>query len=135
MNFFIAFAIIVAFTLIGLHAYRRLQNMKASAAIALDAHVVTDAEVKQAIRTDVAPQNRPYGNGGVKTDSSGRTYAIATDGSVRRFAVGEKPNGEMDVVLVKKPGKALRKAAKRAKRQDRGIIVQPIHAPRAPLAH
>lgn len=119
----IVFALLVAFAI---YTVRRIAARKAAAAALLDAAPVGDSQIKENIRRDIAPQNRPYGDGGCAKDNAGRAYAVAKDGSLRRFAVAEKANGEMDVVLVSKGGKARRKAAKKAKRADRGVIVRPV---------
>jgi hypothetical protein len=123
MTGIVAVVLFILIAVVVIHAARRRREADA---LALDLREVTTDDVDANIRADIAPAGRPYGEGGVIVDERERTYAVATDGSVRRFAIAETADGQKDVVLVKKPGKAARKAAKRAKHADRGVRLAPV---------
>lgn len=124
--FFITFGLVAVLIVLMTLVLSRMAKKRQLEAEVLSRHEVTLDEVDEAIRRDIAPASRPYGDGGVFAHNDGKMYAVTTDGSARRFAIAEKENGEKEVILIKKPGKSARKAAKRARHADRGVLVAPV---------
>lgn len=79
---------------------------------------VTEEQIEQTIREEVAPNHRPYAGGEFGNDTAGRSYVADINGSIRRVLIVDTPDGP-GIMSIRKLNKPERKARKRQIRDAR----------------